>query len=109
MKKTLLLVIAFMFLSFQAWAADVTIIWDASADATGYKIYQSVDNGVTWDSGTDVGNVTTYIMTDVPDTGLVMFRTSAYNDNGESIAYWKGAWYWGDKKPPEAPTGTGIQ
>lgn len=92
-----------------AYAADLTLRWDASADATGYKIYQSTDSGATWDAGTDVGNVTEYTITGVPDSGLVLFRVAAYNSQGEAVRLEAGAWYNGDWKPPKAAGGLGIQ
>jgi len=76
-----------------AQAAEVTLKWEASADATGYKVYKSLDSGTTWDAGVDVGDVTEYIYTGVEETGLVLFRVSAYNSFGETISYWSGAFY----------------
>ena len=90
----------------QAWAADKVISWDASPDATGYKVY--VYDGTAWDTGTDVGGVLTYTVT-IPDTGLVLVRIDAYNANGDSVPNWRGVWYWGDLKPPDPPGSIGIQ
>ena len=84
--------------------------WDASDGATGYKIYHSSDMGTTWDAGTDVGNVTTCVMPNVPDSGLQLYRASAYNANGEATRLNAGVWYWGDAPgPPPQPTGIGIK
>jgi len=90
-------------------AADITVSWDASADATGYKIYRSTDLGNTWTLRMDVGNLLTYNLTGEPDTGLVLYRVSAYDTNSEAIRYWSGAWMDQDWKPVEDPGGTGIQ
>jgi len=108
MKKILLFIIlTFSFVSL-ALAADITLRWDASEGATGYKLYISTDNGQTWDAGTDVGNVTTYTLT-VPDHQLVLIRASAYNDFGESIRTDAGVFYNSDWLAPEKPSGTGVK
>jgi len=108
MKKTLI-AIAILAMASVVMAADINLAWNASEKATGYKIYQSVDNGATWESGLDVGNVLTYIVPFVPDSGLVLFRVSAYNTKGETITYWSGAWYNGDWRPPSPAGGLGIE
>lgn len=92
-----------------AIGADVPLQWDVSVGATGYMIFTSVDGGVTWDSGVDVGNVTTHVIGSVPDNGLILFRVGAYNSQGEAVQYKAGAWYNGSWKPPINPTGLGIQ
>ena len=88
-------------------AADIDLNWDVSDGAVGYKVYQSVDTGQTWDEVGDVVACTTPLV--VPDSGLVLFRVSAYNNQGEVIRCDAGAWYNGDWTPPAQPTGTGIQ
>ena len=107
MKKLLVAVLLLGITNF-AYAADVTLKWDASANATGYKIYQSTDNGSSWDSGTDVGDVLTYTLSGVPDSGLVLFKVSAYNSQGEAVRSWSGAWYNGSWKLDD-PSGAGIE
>ena len=94
-----------------AFAADVPVKWDPVLEATGYKVYQSINPCDAIPTWIEVANVTdvTVIIPDVPDSGMVLFRVSAYNSNGESIRYWSGAWYRGDWKPLESPGGTGIQ
>ena len=96
MKKVLAILAMVLMLCTPALAADVELQWEPAALATGYKIYTSTDNGATWDAGLDVGNVTTYELTGVPDTGLIMWRLSAYNGYGETITSWQGGWYCGD-------------
>ena len=110
MKKVLFVLVSFLIVLFASsvYAADVNLTWDVSSGATGYKIYQTVDNGLTWDAGVDVGNVTVYTKTAVPDSGLVLFRVSAYNAQGEAVRSWSGAWYNGDWKL-DSPSGAGIE
>ena len=108
MKKVLaILAMIFMFCG-TSFAADVTLKWEASPDATGYKVYKSLDNGVNWDTGIDVGNVITYTYVNVEETGLVLFRVSAYNAAGEAISYWSGAWYNYLWMPPLSAQGLGV-
>ena len=110
MKKIILLIIAFCFIfTSVAAAANIALQWNESATATGYKIYQSTDMGLTWDAGLDVGNVTTHVVPGVPDSGLVLFKVGAYNSNGESIRLWSGAWHNGDWQIPADPGVTGIE
>lgn len=105
----LLFIALWVFLVFGlAHAADITLSWDPSDGATGYKIYMSTDNGQTWGDGLDLENVTEY-QCHAPDAGLLLFRVSAYNDFGESIRNEAGAWYCGNWKPPIRPSGIGIQ
>ena len=105
----LMLILFVQLLSTTIFAADVILQWDPVADATGYKLYQSVDLGVIWDVGVDVANVTTFVAQGVPDTGIVMFRVSAYNANGEAVRYSAGVFYCGDCNPPVSPSGLGMQ
>jgi len=109
MFKTLFLSLVFIFMVSAALAADVTLKWDPSTGAIGYKIQKSVDLGVTWLAAIDVGNVTTYVYTSVEENVLVIFRASAYNAAGESIRTWSGAWFDSRKKPVIAPSGQGVQ
>ena len=81
-----LIVFCLLLISGPAFAADVSLVWDVSAGAAGYKLYQSIDSGATWDAGQDVGNVQSYTINGVPDSGLILFRVSAYNAIGETIS-----------------------
>jgi len=92
-----------------AQAEDVTLAWDASKGATGYKLYKSVDLGITWTEPIDVGLVTEYTYKDVEETGLILFRASAYNAQGEAIAYDAGAWYNFLWRLPESAGGLGVK
>jgi len=107
--KILFLSLIFLLFNLPAFGADVVLKWDASTGATGYKIHKSIDQGVTWSTAIDVGNVTTYTYTSVEENTLVLFRASAYNAVGESVRTWSGAWYDHRNKPLPAPSGTGIQ
>jgi hypothetical protein len=109
MFRMVFVVLFFLIMVSPGFAADVTLKWDASAGATGYKIQKSVDLGVTWSAAVDVGNVTTYTYSSVEENVLVIFRASAYNAVGESIRTWSGAWFDSRKKPVSAPSGQGIQ
>jgi hypothetical protein len=109
MFRIVFLVLVFIFMVSPGFAADVTLKWDPSAGATGYKIQKSVDLGVIWSAPVDVGNVTTYTYLNVEENALVIFRASAYNAAGESIRSWSGAWFDARKKPVSAPSGQGIQ
>ena len=110
MKKLLFLaIIFFLLIAVPAFAADVTLSWDASQGATSYKIYLSSDNGATWDAGTDVGNVTTFVYPGVAETGLILFKISSVNSTGESISHWRGAWFDYTRQPPDYAPGLGVQ
>jgi hypothetical protein len=89
-------------------AANVKLQWDLSPEAAGYKIYMSSDLGMTWSEARDAGNVLTYTWANVPDVGLILFRSSAYDASGEAIRYEAGVWYNGDwiLRPT---TGLGIE
>jgi len=108
MKKMLAVLAMVLMFTGTAFAADVQLKWDASADATGYIVYKSLDNGATWDAGIDVGNVTEYICTGVEEDCLVLFRVGAYNTSGEGISYWSGAWYNKLWMPPLSAQGLGV-
>jgi len=109
MFKTLFLSLVFVFMASVTLAADVTLKWDPSAGALGYKIQKSVDLGVTWAASIDIGNVLTFTYPNVEENTLVIFRASAYNAAGESIRTWSGAWFDSRKKPVSAPSGQGVQ
>ena len=111
MKRLFLFFTGFM-LAFSigiAQAAEITLTWGSAENATGYKIYKSLDNGETWDAGTDIGNVTTYVY-DAEETGLILFRISAYNNIGiETINTWAMAAYNHLWRPPAMARRLGIE
>lgn len=92
--------------STNASAATVGLKWDAVPGATSYSIYQSVDVGATW---TKVLDTQSYPVTisNVPDTGLVLFRISAKNATQEQIRLEAGGWYNGSWSL--APRGLAVQ
>jgi len=105
----LLFMAAFIFGGYLiASAADVHLAWDAEPAATGYKLYISDDMGTTWDSGTDVGNVTDFVYSGVLEDRMILFKVSAYHASGEAISDWRGAWYDHRKLPPGYPSALGI-
>ena len=108
MKTLYAILILFLILTAPVLAADINLQWDPSEGATGYKIYKSLDLGVTWGPGVDVGNVTISRALNIEENILVLFRVSAYNQTGEAIRTEYGAWYDHRKKPPFNPTGLGI-
>lgn len=92
-----------------SWAAEVTLNWDAVPGATGYKLYMSTDQGQTWDTGLDVGDVTTYAVAGVVEDRLVMWRASAYNASNEAIRFEAGVWYDHRLKPVNPTSGLGVK
>ena len=108
MKNLIVAILLILFGFSFGYAADVSLKWDASVGATGYKIYKSEDLGVTWSALVDVGNVTTYTYLNIIETKMVLFKVSAYNSLGESVRHWSGAWYDHTKRPILTPGGTGI-
>lgn len=91
-------------------AADVPLEWSSKPDATGYILEMSIDNGATWINPQDVGNVISYTFPGVPDSGLVLFRNTAYKGTIDNsvVRPEAGAWYNGDWLPVSAPGGTAI-
>lgn len=109
MKKIILVLVTVLMLAPVAIrAADVNLKWDAVTEADGYKVYLSTDTGATWE---EIGDVTTNAATaqNIADSGLMLFRISAYNAQEETIRTWSGAWYNGDWKPVSDPGGAGIE
>lgn len=104
-----IVLVVLFFLVSVVHAANIYIKWDASDGATGYKLYMSIDNGQTWDTGSDVGNVTEVTDFSVPDGQLVLIRVSAYNAQGESIRHDAGVFYNSSWKVPSQPSGAGIE
>jgi hypothetical protein len=97
-------ILAFFFVA-QVFAGDVTLIWDASPGAASYRVYQSIDSGVTWVE-IDETTATEMTISGVPEDGLVLFKVSAMKGAHEAARDWSGAWYW---KPPNSPGSAGIQ
>lgn len=92
-----------------AFGADVTLTWDVSTGATGYKVYMSADAGKTWGIPRDAGSNTKFIWLGAPNTGLVLFRVSAYNASSEVVKTEAGVWYCGSWKGLTSPQGVGVE
>ena len=93
-----------------AHAAEVDLTWDANPepDIAGYRVYQSIDMGANWTMVADT-NATTVNLSDIPDTGLILFRVSAYDNQDESIRHNAGAWFNNDWIPISTPKSSGIE
>ena len=94
MKKILFLVCAVLIV-LPAYAGQITLSWQPSTGATGYRIYESQDYGNTWLLVEDLSAqpLPTSTSIDTPEGQLVLYRVSAYNTKGEVIQYIQGAWY----------------
>ena len=93
-----------------AYATPITLQWDPSPLATGYHLFKSLDQGVTWVQIADVTGTPppTSVLIQAEDGKLVLYRASAYNANGESIQYTRGAWFDSLLAPPAAATRLGV-
>ena len=91
-----------------AQAESVTLSWDPVDRATGYRLYLSTDGGTSWDAR-DVGHVTEYEWPDVPEDSIVLWKAGAYNEAGDAVMEWAGAWVDITKKPPAVPHGLGVR
>jgi hypothetical protein len=109
MKRIIILAILLCGLTTACYSADLPLAWDASANATGYKLQISTDMGATWGEVRDAGNSITFTWLGAPDTGLVLFRVSAYNTTGEAWGTTKGAWYCGTWVVPPPAVGLGAK
>lgn len=87
MKKMLISLICIFSLFFVpvAYAASVTLAWDASISSgvTGYKIYVSNTSG-SYTTGIDVGNVLTFTVQNLQNGTTYYFVATAYNPSNES-------------------------
>jgi len=90
-------------------AADFTLKWDPVANVTGYRVYQSIDQGATWTQTADVPAPTTdYRVLGAPDDQLIFYRVSSYTATAESSPSWRGVWFDARIKPPVPPQGAGL-
>lgn len=109
MKRIFIFAVVCLFLASPVLAVDVPLVWDPAPGALGFKIYKSKDLGQTWEMVKDVGNVLAYKLTGVEETGLILFRASAYYEGGlELIRYESGAWI-DQTKVKKAPPALGIR
>jgi hypothetical protein len=83
----LLLVVAVPAPTSCAYAADITLAWDANTQPTlaGYKLYYGAASGQ-YSTEIDVGNVTTYIISNL-GPGTYYFAVKAYSTLGEFSDY----------------------
>ncbi len=82
MKKVLVVLVVLVF-STMAMAGEANLSWDASAGATGYKIYTGTAPG-TYSTPTDVGNVTASPVSLLDGCVQQYVAATAYNATGES-------------------------
>lgn len=97
---------AFLFAS-AACAAEIIINWDAIPNASGYRVYQSVDLGATWQQVAEVATLPVTV-SNVPDAGLVLFRAAAFNSADEAVRTETGFFYNGDWSPLAPPANMGT-
>ena len=78
--------ISFLFSQRILYAAQVTLAWDRSSGAVGYKIYSgTTSNSYSW--VIDVGNVTTYTTADLTDGYTYYFAATAYDASSHESDY----------------------
>jgi hypothetical protein len=78
--------VSILFLPTGARAAQVTLAWNASQGATGYKIYYGTASGhYSW--LVSVGNVTGYTFGNLPDGYIYYFAATAYDGFGNESDY----------------------
>jgi hypothetical protein len=89
----LAMVLGFCLAPVRGFAQDITLAWDASTspDVAGYKIYYEADSSelpmegieaLEGPSPVDVGDVTTFTMTGLPEGHVYYFRATAYDSTG---------------------------
>ena len=97
--KVLIILLAFVS---SAYAADYNITFKYIENASVYKLYSSYDNGASWDAGVEIPQPETvsqacplvnYKVTDLPNSGLVLFKIKAIDAQGYSLHYNGKNWY----------------
>ena len=104
--KTIILALAMaLIMAPAAVAAEVTLAWDpnSESDLAGYKLHWGTDTRV-YTTSVDVGNVTQYTLTNIPD-GTVYYAATAYDTDGNESDYSDELVY---NIIPNAPTGLRI-
>ena len=66
-----------------AIAAEVTLLWDPSTNATGYVLHYGTESNY-YETSIDVEDNLQYTVSDLDDNQLYYFAVSAYNENGDS-------------------------
>lgn len=71
-----------------ASAANVTLAWDPTMDpaVTGYKLYMGTASRI-YGTPVDVGKVTQYVLTNVPEGVTVYFAVTAYDSSRNESAF----------------------
>ena len=77
----LFVLVAFLMVSGQTLAGQVTLAWDAVANATGYKLHYGQASG-SYASTTDAGNQLTYTVPSLTDGARYYFAVTAYGPTG---------------------------
>lgn len=94
MTARLILALAWLLTAIPAWAVDLKFKWDAADGATGYKLYQSEDDGATWTDSVDAGAVVEYQWTGRAEDQRLFFKCCAYDASAnETCNEYAGAWY----------------
>ena len=71
-----------------AWAADVTIAWDANteSDLAGYMLFYGTTSG-SYPNSIDVGNTTEYTLTGLVEGTTYYFAAKAYDTSDNASDY----------------------
>jgi len=109
MRRVLITMMLLIGLTTACYAADLNLAWDASVNATGYKLQISTDMGATWGEIRDAGTALTYTWVGAPDTGMVLIRVGAYNAIGEAWNTTKGVFFNALWDTPAPAVGLGVQ
>ena len=78
--------VSFLFSQGMLYAASVTLAWDASSGAAGYKIYYGTTSH-NYSSVIDVRNATTYTFTNLVDGRTYYFAATAYDSSNYESDY----------------------
>jgi len=76
----------FLVLPSSAFAATVTLTWNASPSAVGYILYYGEASG-SYSTSVDVGNTTQAILSGLDEGKTYYFAAIAYNANGKESAF----------------------
>ena len=92
-----------------AWGQSVKVTWDANTepDLAGYKLYMGNQPG-DYTAPIDVGNVTEYQVSDLPENTTYYFAVTAYDNGGLESGFSNEASYAVPNLPPVAPTGCAV-
>jgi hypothetical protein len=92
-----------------AFSAELTLSWDADPQADEYRVYISLDNGVTWTLA-QASAIHPVVVTGIPDSGLVLMRAVSWSTvSGEITRPASGIWYNGDWNPPFVPANVEVE